>query len=258
MIEPLGSWQLIKSSFALWLRFIAPFTLLAMLPAALLLLLEFAPDVIEAVTQYSPEIRALELESEGRIATIVIFFVLIISSTLSTALVVPAVVDASQGKTLRFLFYIKHSIIHLPMLLLVLLFAIFRILFGFIPFVLPGLFRAAAYSIIIPAGILERYGLGTIWRCWEITDNYRGAILAFMLFVFLLFIIIAYTFSSLVMTPLIIRVIDLEAIDVWSLTAISVIAMLPLLPIPATITTLLYLRLREIKEGVTAEQITLD
>lgn len=60
------------------------------------------------------------------------------------------------------------------------------------------------------------------------------------------------------MTPLIVRVVDLEAIDVWSLTAISVIAMLPLLPIPATITTLLYLRLREIKEGVTAEQITLD
>ena len=126
------------------------------------------------------------------------------------------------------------------------------IVFGMLLLLLPGLYLTAAFSVLIPLLMIERRGGNTLGRCWTLTQGYRWHILGLLLVTGFAIILI-----SLMINLILVITLMGDAANLWAAAVVEILIWALLTAILCILTTNIYLRLREIKEGVTVEAINL-
>ncbi|MEM8788014.1 MAG: hypothetical protein AAGE76_07115 [Pseudomonadota bacterium] len=119
-----------------------------------------------------------------------------------------------------------------------------------------GLWVSARLGLILPTVVAERIGISALGRSWHLTGGYVWPIIGGYLLLSFLSIATQVILSLLLSIPLIF-VGDAQSLGVFSIAGwlLSVIPSLILTLLPLVFLTLVYLRLREIKEGTGAEDI---
>ena len=253
MREPLQNIQLIRDSLALYTKFFAPFTLLAIVPLSLEVFMSWTlfSDLL-TVDPSQMEEDALSAHFADIIRMVLVMFpISLVTSAITSAMISLAVVDSRQGRPLNLSFYVTRGLSRLPLIVLLSLVTSIMVVFGLLFLLLPGLYLAAAFWVLIPLLVIERRGGNTLGRCWTLTKGYRWHILGLLLVTGLAMILI-----SLVIDLILVITLMGDATNLWAAAVVEILIWAPLTAILLILTTNIYLRLREIKEGVTAEQIT--
>lgn len=121
---------------------------------------------------------------------------------------------------------------------------------GFLLLIIPGIFLTVAYSVVVPAAVVERQGIiSSFNRSWELTKGYRWPVLGVLLI--LLVILIGFTFVTGAVAGVAIFFLDsLEMLIVvnYVISAISG-------ALASVFIAVLYHDLRVAKEGISSAQI---
>lgn len=125
---------------------------------------------------------------------------------------------------------------------------------GLLLFVVPGLWAAALLSVAMPVVVLEGKGLSALGRSAELTRDYRWPIVGLYLVIVAASILVAIVLGLLVGLPLALFAPspgqDPNAVFVALTLLVDAAASALSNGFGAILVTLLYARLREIKEGV--------
>lgn len=172
---------------------------------------------------------------------------------LMVALIVQMAYDVKLGRSLSIGRYIGPAVSALVPVLIVSLIVFVLVGIGLVALIVPGLWLYAVFCVVVPAIVIERAGFGAMRRSAALTKDFRWAIVGLLIVVWICAIILAAIFGVVVSLVLsvtgtgfltgLLAVIVLSAINgfTYALSAISV--------------SLIYARLREIKEGVGVDQL---
>lgn len=121
---------------------------------------------------------------------------------------------------------------------------------GFALLIIPGIFLAVVYSVVVPAAVVERPGIiGSFKRSWELTKGYRWPVLGLLLILFVILILFSFItgavagFAIFFMDNLNLLLVVNYVISAISGTFASVLI------------AVIYHDLRVAKEGVSSAQI---
>ena len=262
--QPLGVGTLIASSFSILFRHLVPVLLIGFLPSLLGSLLAGSLVGFNA---------ALNLESEGAnelsgLGDLVTAFVDILVFAVIAAFLAQLTYDARLKRSISIARYVLPAL--RAIIPICLQNGLLAIIFVFI--VLPPVFLAvyvdttlisflalavlpvaalwgcAVFSVLSPAVVIEQIGFGGLRRSWALTKSYRWQIAGAGLPVWLcsLAILIAGAFP--------VEILASEGNYVWALPLFAATNALSS-SLMATLASLVYGRLREIKEGVGVDQI---
>ena len=172
---------------------------------------------------------------------------------LMVALIVQMAYDVKLGRSPSIGRYIGPALKTLAPVLMVSLIVFVLVGIGFVALIVPGLWIYAVFCVIVPAIVIERAGFGAMRRSAALTKDFRWAIVGLLIVVWICALLLAMVFGIIVTLALsvtgggflsdLLAVILLSGINgfTYSLSAISV--------------SLIYARLREIKEGVGVDQL---
>ncbi len=215
---------------------------LAFFPALALALLDWGTSA-PLPENYDPAVNGLPTPSYAElgvgIATSVLGFFI-------TGFMCLAALDAVMGRRHTIAEYTRQTLRQiLPIAVLGLLITLLGGL-ALALFIVPGLYVFARFLPWVEAVVFEDAGWSGLGRAQQLTEGYRwplaGAVLLMGMIVFGLFLLI---------TPLLVSAAD----SGFALTVIGAFASALYYSLGAIFTALIYARLREIKEGMTIEQI---
>lgn len=246
--QPLGVGKIISESFSLLFNNIVAVAVAAFIPVLFSLVLSgslVGYDIVFGTAE--PDVVAQNLGFA--------FFVNAIVSMaiygIITAILVQLAYDAKAGRGTQFARYANTAIQTLiPNVLLTFAFSI-MLTFGFLALIVPGLWIYGVFSVTIPALVIERVGFGALSRSAQLTKEYRWPVIGTLIIMWIAAGILNYIpvslatwmFSSLggLATVITVVVASLLYTVTYGLISISI--------------SLIYARLREIKEGVGVDDL---
>ncbi|MEM9428131.1 MAG: hypothetical protein AAGA32_01370 [Pseudomonadota bacterium] len=242
--EPLGVGSVLSDTFGLYVRHVRLFFGIALVPMAIMS--SFNVFALRNVDPASPFGIYTPLFSVGQLVGVVLYLFLIGTIAL-------AAYDAKEGRDHRIHEYARRAVRALPALLVLgLLFYVMAVLAALL-FVVPGLYIAARYGQFATVAVVEGTGFRSLGRSSTLTQGYRWPIvLALVLIVLITFAIslgvsfVLGFFGSGFLSfdaPIWLRV-PLESVSSAVTTSLS-----------AVFGAVLYLRLREIKEGASVSDV---
>lgn len=242
---PLGVGSAIGETFSIFFRNIIPVIVLGFVPSLLVYLagLTFAvvPDPLgNNFDQTSPTAIIT-----GSIVTTTVYLVM---SSVTTALVVQLAYDSKLGRPVRIMRYLGPAFRSIVPIVVLSIVVILLAGIAAMAFLIPGLWVFAVFYVVTPAIVIERAGFGGLRRSAELTKEYRWPLVgAFLLMAILGALlgavgqgaaIVLAGFGGGIAMAVAQALIDAMAIGIGSILA-----------------ALMYARLREIKEGVSVDQI---
>lgn len=256
---PLGVGGLVTDSFAVFFSHIVMICLIGLVP---MLVGQVIPGLVIGLAVNSTD----PLGSGSITTSVVMGFLLLCVYTVSTALVIQLTHDEQRGRRIRVRSYLGPAVRALPVLL-ALSVAIFLILvvaqFGLMLFAaatpyllivgLPlflgfVLWVLASCSICAPAVLLEQAGLHGLGRSFELTREYRWPVAGTLVLTCLLILV----FYLIVGALIVVFTMATNALFGALLFGLLSTAGTNILVIAVT---LIYTRLREIKEGIGLDQV---
>jgi len=184
----------------------------------------------------------------GGIAFVLSFIVNMAVYSITTALLVQLAYDAKLGRPIQIGRYFGPALSTiLPLTILSVVAAILYSI-GFVLFVVPGLWIIAVLSVMAPAVVIERAGFGGLGRSAALTKGYRWPIVGALLLGLICVIIINVVTGFLIGIVVAIGGTVLGLVLFAALGAIGA-------GLLSILVALIYARLREIKEGVSVDQI---
>ncbi|TYC53676.1 hypothetical protein FMN50_14620 [Rhodobacterales bacterium] len=171
--------------------------------------------------------------------------------SITTALLIQLAYDAKLNRPISIGRYFGPALSSIAPLAILSIVATFLAALGFVFFVVPGIWIYGVFAVMAPAVVIERAGFGGLGRSARLTKEYRWPIIG----AFLLALVCAVLINvvSLLVVGLITGIGGVVGM------VISVIIFAGLSAIGAglisIVTSLIYARLREIKEGVSVDQI---
>lgn len=243
--QPLGIGPLIAESFSILFRYFVPIVLIAFVPNLLGVLLSGYLVGFEVVIGLE-EVAADGSGSPG--LELLTSLVDMVVYSITTAFLVQLAYDAKLGRPIRIARYIGPALgAIVPIVILG--FAV-SVMVGLaaIALLIPGLWVYAVFSVMEPAVVIERLGYGGLGRSAELTKEYRWPILGALVPIFicmaLIFVLAFFIVETLgYQGNLIVSVLLFSTIAAVGTSLLSVFV------------SLLYARLREIKEGVGVDEI---
>lgn len=237
-LPPFGVPALVTAAFRAFLRhfgFLFPLAFFPLLAAEALIFL---------ATGVSPMSPA-EGQAMGLNFVLALSISLLIGVATGGALCLAAL-DALLGTRHSLGDYVRQTLRHLPPLLALSILVSLAMGLGFALFVLPGIYVAARFVTLLPAILFENLGWRALDRAQSLTAGYRwpiaGAILAASVFAVTILLGVGYAAALAGEAP----VLDL---------LLGFAAQIAYYVFAAVFSATIYLRLREIKEGETAEAI---
>lgn len=189
----------------------------------------------------------IELCSGTVIAGLIEFAVLTVFGAFASVYVILLIASAELGGRPDIAGSVGAAVFMAPTVSLISLLATILLALGLIALVIPGVFLAVALFPLYPALALERDGLGSFSRAMDLTRGYRWPILGLLICLALLLLL-----AALILIVPFILAFGADAIE-W--IAISAALDAVIYGFTAAASTLAYFRLREIKEGLGAENI---
>lgn len=242
--EALGVGGIIGESFSILLKNFIPVILLALTP----MLLSTAISGAMVGADVALGIADPDFSSSSSILTWSLTIILqIVFYGLTTALLVQLAYDAKLGRPIQIGRYVSPALrAAIPIAILMVISSIL-IGIGTVALVIPGLWVYAVFSVVAPAVVIENAGFGGLGRSASLTKEYRwpivGAIILIGICTAIINMIGGFLAAMLVAAGDWLMIIAFSALTSLGagLTGISV--------------ALIYARLREIKEGVSVDQI---
>ncbi|MET1415956.1 hypothetical protein ABVF61_27045 [Roseibium sp. HPY-6] len=239
---PLGVGTLIADSFSILFRHIIPVVVIGFIPSLFGVLLGGYLVGFEAVLGLE------ETSASSGGASALISLIDLVVYSITTAFMVQLAYDAKLRRPVRIGKYIG------PAMAAIFPIAILGIAVGLLmglaalAFVLPGLWVYAVFSVMEPAVVIERLGFKGLGRSEKLTKDYRWPIVGALVITWicaLVIIIIALVVADLALTS---GILAVSIVIYAALTAVGT-------GLISILTALIYARLREIKEGVSVDEI---
>lgn len=172
---------------------------------------------------------------------------------ITTALLVQLAYDAKLGQSRSLGAYFGPALGTAVPVAVLMIVTMFLVVLGSIALVLPGLWIYAVFAVTTPAVVIERAGFRGMGRSARLTKNYRWPILGALILVGLLTVALSFVtgfISALVSAPL-------ASSSVGIVISVLVMALLQsvTLGLSSIAAALIYARLKEIKEGVSVDQL---
>ncbi|NQW11446.1 MAG: hypothetical protein HQ481_16390 [Alphaproteobacteria bacterium] len=269
----LGIGQIFMDTFSIFFRHIHIFVLLGFVPLVILNLL-LGSLLIGSMSSLLMAIGSFQLLMVAGIAMPVI--ILFTANFIAAGFVVHAAYDAKLGKPLRLGHYVAKSFRQIiPLTVSALIIAIFSAasfffliliaaaLFGIgtaldtssiaawiVIFLclIPSIWIATVLAVIVPSMVIDQVGFGGVWRSDELTLGYRWQILVLLVLLHLCLVVITALLQGVVETMFFIVDPVANALLQGFVSAVSA-------GVPFVGIALIYIRLRELKDGKTLEQL---
>ena len=248
-IAPLGVGSLISESFSLFFSRIVTMFKIIFVPILLLAAVgawASGPALIASfgmlTGNFDPELMAL-LENPGFFASYILPLIGVVVSSVVSGAVILAAYDSKLGRAINIPAYINRTLGFIfPIIVLSIAFAIIMYI-GLFLLIIPGIYIAARFSVLVPAIIVDGAGWSGMGRAQELTKEYRWPIVGALILIALALIAVSLVFAGLVYLA-------------YSLTGL--VGYVLVLTVGNTLTTgiigcfsaLLFARLRELKDGV--------
>ncbi len=261
--QPLGIGNLIGDSFGLFFRRLPLFAGIAFVPALIV-------NVISAVAMRGVVEQAASGPSEFAIFTPTYFVVIglaMLSGFFIMGLLTLAAYDAATNRPARIGAYLGITLRYLiPMVVLGIIFTI-AFYVGFLLLVVPGLYIAARFWVMVPAMLVEPAGWGALGRASRLSKGYRwpmvGALIVIVIMLIILSLIINAVAGLLLFGSMTGALSPENSAELLAPSGGAMIISAVLQAIGgaltygllAIFTALLYARLREIKEGTSVEDL---
>ncbi|MEM9710422.1 MAG: hypothetical protein AAF871_16745 [Pseudomonadota bacterium] len=173
---------------------------------------------------------------------------------ITVALMVQLAYDAKLGRPTRIGSYISPALRSaVPIAVLAFIMTILMII-GFLLLVIPGLWIYAVFSVMPAAVVIERVGFGGLRRSAQLTKEYRWPIIGAMILAFI-FLMVFGVIAVFIAGGLMAVLGSLGSLGI----AMTVVVLAAIYAITygfaGILVALIYARLREIKEGVSVDQI---
>lgn len=239
---PLGVGSLIAESFSILFGKFIPVVLMALIPTALGLVIGGLLIGFGAMTgTAAPDIGG-PLAGFGFVLSTLIQLVVY---GFATALLVQLAYDAKLNREITTGEYISNALRTLAPVVILSIVVGIGVGLASIAFVIPGLWLYAVWAVTVPAIVIEGAGFGGLGRSATLTKEYRWPIVGAWILITICTMI--FTFVGTFMTGLI--AVPLLGMVLYAvLTAIGT-------GLAGIFAALVYARLREIKEGVSVDQI---
>lgn len=243
--QPLGITTLLGDSFAIFFGNFFKVYLLAFGPSLVGLILTGALIGFGTRADSFPAF-------DGTSIAIAVFLVILIQFVVyavTTALLVQLAYDAKMNRHPQIIRYLGPAFsAALPLIILSIISGVLMMI-GFSLLIVPGLWILALFSALAPAIVIEKAGFGGLGRSMWLTKEYRWPIVG-LIVLFLLILIginmvigVAAALVSMLFASLVVDLILEALVSTFGAGLFSILA------------ALIYARLREIKEGVSVDQI---
>jgi hypothetical protein len=241
--QPLGIGALISASFRMLARHFGFLFPLAFVPALVLAILgallapEQLPEGFDPATDPFPAFG---------IGDLVMLLVSVVASFLITGIMALAALDVTLGKRHAIGEYVGQALRHLAPITGLGLAVSLGAGIGFAALLVPGLYILARYLPLVPAIVFENAGWSGLGRAQDLTEGYRWPLVGALLAMGAIGVAILFLLS-----PVLFAASNSFVILVLADAVLSGLYY----ALAAIFTALVYVRLREIREGTTAEAI---
>lgn len=239
---PLGVGTLVAESFSTLSRHFFPVLLIGFVPSLLGVVLS------GSLVGFDMVLSLEETETASGGASALTGLVDLVVYSVTTAFLVQLAYDAKLERPIRLGKYIAPALASIfPIAILGIVVALLMGV-GALAFIIPGLWVYAVFSVMEPAVVIERLGFKGLGRSAKLTKGYRWPILGALSINWIcamVIIVLALFVTDLAMGS---GILALSIVLYAALTAIGT-------GLVSILTALIYARLREIKEGVSVDQI---
>lgn len=172
----------------------------------------------------------------------------VMARTFAAALLVQLAYDVKLNKPVRpGRYFVPVFGAILPLIVLGIISAVLVVL-GFVLLIVPGLWLGAVFFLLIPVLVIERVGFGGLSRSDALTRPYRWPIMGLLVLVYIF--VLAMNFIAISATESLVASGGILSGMILNATLSAVIGGLD-----SILVALVYVRLREIREGVNVDQI---
>lgn len=245
---PLGVGAIIGDAFSLVFANLVPMMMIAMVPALagiLLSLLLYGPVSLNATLVFTdPDAYLREIEGIPQYLNIVVNILGFVFWGFAAAAVTYAAYAARNGDQISVPRALSTGLRSIGPVVLCMLIGGIAIYVGLIFLIVPGLYLAALWFVLVPAIVIDKVGFGAFGRSARLTKEYRWPLVGVLLLYFLILIGISILSAGLQFAFAFLGTLGL----VFALISGTVIAAF-FYALGGSITALCYARLREIKEG---------
>ena len=259
---PFGVGRIVSESFSLFFSRFGTFFILALVPQVVVGLIQLLLgwDVfsqLRATMEMMQNPAAFDPEAAGALGGMFSFSAIgnqilaLVASGVATALLVLAAYDAKTGHPPRIGTYVSIMMSRLVPVIAVAFIVGLAVGIGAIFLIIPGLWLLGVLSCAVVVTVLESKGIGeSLSRSAELTQEYRWPIVGTLVIVILL-----VSIAVAIVTGLLLSIVGGMLLSMGFVGALLGVLILALLGaftsgITAAAYTLIYARLREIKEGV--------
>jgi len=258
---PLGIFDIIGDAARLLVARLVPILSIGFAIAAVTQLLTWGLAGAEAITGPGPQpgmedpMAMPVMPDFNPFGILVATLLQMLAYGLTIGALVLLALDAKTGRSRPTMDYVVGALPLLAPLILLTIAVSIMVGFGTLFLILPGLWVYAVFSVFVPAIVLEGAGFGALGRSAELTKGYRWPIVGLGLVLFAVVIIVSVLFGVVLGLPLALFAPSAgqDPGFVFTLLTLIVNALASAVGngFGALIITLLYARLREIKEGTT-------
>lgn len=254
MVEktPFGVGGVISDTFSVFFSRFGTFFILGLIPA---LIVAGATYLLLGDLAIGDDDPAAFAELFATPAGLALFFAAtlvlpVLGFSISTAMIVRAAYDVKLGRPTNLGAYVGPAIANIiPIVVLTLLITLLASV-AMLALIVPGLYVYAMFSAAVPAIVIERAGFGALGRSAALTKNYRWSVLG----AFLIMVVIAVLTSSVIQFGVIDTIRNAGVTP--ALVLLIFAAMNGLLGgVSAVFYSMIYARLRAIKEGAGVDQL---
>ncbi|WP_346906476.1 hypothetical protein [uncultured Roseibium sp.] len=242
----LGIGSLIGETCSIYARYFLPITIVAFVFGAIGLAISIPIVGFDsAIGIKQPQVADLGILIVSYSSTVVKIAI----GSFATALLLQLAYDAKLGRPIQFGRYFGPALSAIVPLVILSLVQSISFTIGLVFLIVPGLWIYAVFSVMDPAVVIERAGFRGLHRSASLTKNYRWLLVG--LFALMLILIFSLDFAATFLAKIIVPAAGMA-------TGLILIAALNALGkgFAIVLITLIYARLREIKEGVSVHQIT--
>lgn len=244
---PLGVGSIISESFSILFGNIVKITIVAFVPTLLGFIISGLLSGFDVALGITPADFSNPSAGIGQAVALLINMVVY---AITTALLVQLAYDAKLVRPIQIGRYVGPAIkVAFPLAIQTIVVSILLVI-GMLFLIIPGLWVYGVFAVVAPVVVIERVGFGGMGRSARLTKEYRWPII-----------------GAVVLAIILTSILQFVAIFLAGLVAISgtvgmVIAVVIFVAISAlgagflsVLVSLIYARLREIKEGVSVDQI---
>lgn len=239
----LGVGSIIGETFSILFSNLVPVIIIGFVPSVLAVLV--GALAMGTTDPFGGDLDPTQVSGVGMLGSNLVHIVMM---AVTTALVVQLAYDSKLGRPVRLGRYVGPALRSIvPIVVLTVIVTILATI-GMALLIVPGLWVFAVFLVVTPAIVIDRAGFGAMGRSARLTKEYRWPIVGALVLLFIIFFLLAIAAGAIAFWAAGMGGFFVFAVVQGLINAV-------VYGLGSILVALVYARLREIKEGVTVDQI---